>query len=211
MITRDNKISKEDYKITPLTYMHLTPPTYNLSARNFQIIQKLYQMLDYTNRGIDDVVFKYFIRAVFKEEKSSKLDFLFDLFDTNISDTIDFDEFYILIQILIAIRDKQIRQFFKANTRIVFDLIDSECLGMITQRQQRDLSFLINMNIEDVKEKFKTHDTSRNGALDYEEFKILVLDCLDNTDEQQRDQMDEEGEELSDSIDTTPESSCLLI
>lgn len=194
---------------TPISFMHLTPPSYNLSARNFQVVRKLFEMLDFTSTGIDDVVFKHFIRAIFYEEKAKELHFLFSLFDTNLSYSIDFDEFYLLIQILIAIRDNQIRQFFKANTRICFDLLDSECLGMITKREQSDLSFLLNMCISDVIKKFNDHDTSKNEALDFEEFKILVLDCLDNNGESQNSDSDE-GTELSDEGQVETSSFCQI-
>lgn len=203
-------LQKEDFYKSFLTFMHLTPPSYNLSARNYQIIRKFYQMLDYTSNGIDDVVLKQFLKKVIKNIKDEVCTFIFNLFDTNLTSTIEFDEFYLLIQILIAIRDKQIRQFFNANTKVCFDLLDSDCLGMITNRQQNELCFLLNMEKKDIKSKFESHDTSKNEALDFEEFKILVQDCLDNLDDQQKMQNDEEMP-LDDDIPTEPKSKCVIV
>lgn len=205
-------IYKDDFRRTVLSFMHLTPPSYNLSARNYQIIRKLYQMLDYTQKGLDDVVIRFFLEEVFKDKVIRKKDceFIFNLFDTNLTSTIDFDEFYLLIQILIAIRDRQIRQFFNANTRVCFDLLDSDCLGMITNRQQRELCFLLNMKKKDVIKKFNDHDTSKNEALDFEEFKILVQDCLDNADDNQKGQDDDELP-LGDDLPTEPKSNCSIV
>ncbi|KAK8875437.1 EF-hand calcium-binding domain-containing protein 9 [Tritrichomonas musculus] len=203
---------KDDFRRTVLSFMHLTPPSYNLSARNYQIIRKLYQMLDYTQKGLDDVVIRFFLEEVFKDKviKKKECEFIFNLFDTNLTSTIDFDEFYLLIQILIAIRDRQIRQFFNANTRVCFDLLDSDCLGMITNRQQRELCFLLNMDKKDVIKKFNDHDTSKNEALDFEEFKILVQDCLDNADDNQKGQDDDELP-LGDDLPTEPKSNCSIV
>lgn len=203
---------KDDFRRTVLSFMHLTPPSYNLSARNYQIIRKLYQMLDYTQKGLDDVVIRFFLEEVFKDKviRKKECEFIFNLFDTNLTSTIDFDEFYLLIQILIAIRDRQIRQFFNANTRVCFDLLDSDCLGMITNRQQRELCFLLNMDKKDVIKKFNDHDTSKNEALDFEEFKILVQDCLDNADDNQKGQDDDELP-LGDDLPTEPKSNCSIV
>lgn len=169
-------------------------------------------MLDYTQKGLDDVVIRFFLEEVFKDKVIRKKDceFIFNLFDTNLTSTIDFDEFYLLIQILIAIRDRQIRQFFNANTRVCFDLLDSDCLGMITNRQQRELCFLLNMKKKDVIKKFNDHDTSKNEALDFEEFKILVQDCLDNADDNQKGQDDDELP-LGDDLPTEPKSNCSIV
>lgn len=203
-------LQKDDFEKTVLSFMHLTPPSFNLSARNYQIIRKLYQMLDYTSNGIDDVVFKHFLKKVFKKNMDRQYEFIFNLFDTNLTSSIDFDEFYLLIQILIAIRDKKIRQFFNANTRVCFDLLDSDCLGMITNRQQKELCFLLNMEKSDIEEKFDHHDTSKNEALDFEEFKILVQDCLDNQDDQQKGNNEDEMP-LDPDIPTEPKSKCEIV
>ena len=166
-----------DFKNSPLSSIHLTPPSYNLSALNFKIIHELYKKLNYSGKGIDDIVFDIFLHKIISDEDINTTE-IFHLFDIKLNGAISFNEFYLLVQILIAIRDNQISDFFNANSRVIFDLLDEDCIGMIQIKRINSLSFLLNMHPYEIEEKFRQHDTSKNDALDYEEFKIFVLDCV---------------------------------
>ena len=169
-------------------YMHLSKPSYNLSARNFDIIHKVYDQLcggsnadgDGDGDGMDDIMFKHFINAVLKDGR--KADDMFELFDTDMGNSVDFDEFYLCVCILIAIKDNVIGHFFEANTRVCFDLLDTESLGMITKNQTKQMAIILDMTPREVMSNFEEFDTSHDEALDYEEFRLFALRCIDNKD-----------------------------
>ena len=176
-------------------YMHLSTPSYNLSAQNFHIIRRVFETLAFSKDGdsksgqtdnddasLDDVMFKAFFNAVVEPNSVVKADKVFELFDTDMGNSVDFDEFYLCVCILIAIKDNVIGHFFEANTRVCFDLLDTESLGMITKNQVAQMSILLDVDETEVARNFKEFDTSHDEALDYDEFRLFALRCIDSKD-----------------------------
>lgn len=181
-------------------YMHLSTPSYNLSAQNFYIIRRVFETLAFNKDGdsksgqgegakadgedqsLDDVMFKAFFNAVVEPNSVVKADKVFELFDTDMGNSVDFDEFYLCVCILIAIKDNVIGHFFEANTRVCFDLLDTESLGMITKNQVPQMSILLDVDESEVARNFTEFDTSHDEALDYDEFRLFALRCIDSKD-----------------------------
>jgi Ca2+-binding EF-hand superfamily protein len=75
-----------------------------LSARNVQVVQELFQALDiHNNAHIDDIQFLAFMRSV-TDLGDKEIYLLFDTFDVDCSGSIEFDEFYLLFCMLVAIK-----------------------------------------------------------------------------------------------------------
>lgn len=175
--------------------MHLSPPSYNLSARNYYIVQKIYDKLK-LDKGIDDVMFKTFLMSVW-DIKDRDPENIFTLFDTDMGNSVDFDEFYLCVCILIANRDHKMAEFFAANSRTCFDLLDTESLGMITKYQGKQLSFLLEMDEMKISKEFDEFDTSHDQALDDEEFRRFTQRCIDQNRSDASDHLDFEWSDLS--------------
>ena len=75
-----------------------------LSTRNVQIVWELFQAMDIHNqRRLDDVQFLAFMKHT-TDLSESEIYLLFDTFDVDASGAIEFDEFYLLFCMLVAIK-----------------------------------------------------------------------------------------------------------
>ncbi|KAH0791978.1 EF-hand calcium-binding domain-containing protein 9-like [Histomonas meleagridis] len=194
--------------------MHLVPPAYTLSAKDFQVVHKIYDMLNFNHLGLDDVVFGLFVSSLL-EGNSEAHQFLFDLFDTDGSNRVEFDEFYLLILILVALKDNQAIPFFAQNTRVCFDLLDIESMGMITMRQAVYLSVLLNIDKKIIDQKFIEFDTSNNNALEFDEFELFIMSVLDNTqstsNKKSKRELANQHLEEKRAMSDPPKKECILI
>jgi hypothetical protein len=181
------------FKDNLISVLHLTIPGYTLSARSFQMIKRIHQLLAveamdedasrhdrYGPTGINDVVFRHFLDSVIDVDSLIVQCDLFALFDTQRRNLIGLDEFYVLICILIAIRDKMVRPFFFANARTCFDLLDYENCGLITAKQKPFLCFVLNLSMNEIDKGFRQFEAGCGGKFGFEEFKEFGLWCLDD-------------------------------
>lgn len=91
-------------KSTFLQRFHLDPRHMLLSTRNAQIVWELFQAMDIHNqRRLDDVQFLAFMKNT-TNLSESHIYLLFDTFDVDASGAIEFDEFYLLFCMLVAIK-----------------------------------------------------------------------------------------------------------
>lgn len=111
--------------------------------------------------------------------KDSKIDTIFDIFDTDQSGRISFDEFYLLMVILIANRDQDMRHFLIKNIRTVYNLLDCNGNGTVDIKQIQYLSFLLDIDKDVIVKRFYQFDTSHNDALNFEEFELFALATLE--------------------------------
>jgi Ca2+-binding EF-hand superfamily protein len=70
---------------------------------------------------------------------------VFDMLDVDCSGTLDFDEFYLLVCILIAVQDKDEKHFIYRHSRTVFDLLDEDASGNISCDEFEKFGFLFNL------------------------------------------------------------------
>lgn len=65
-----------------------------------------------------------------------------------------------------------------AHSKTVFDLLDEDNSSTITVEEFRSLGFLFNLDNHQIHSIFKDFDISGDDALDYSEFHIFTLACI---------------------------------
>lgn len=82
------------------------------------------------------------------------------MLDVDCSGTLDFDEFYLLVCILIAVKDNDEKHFIYRHSRIVFDLLDEDASGNISCYEFETFGFLFNLQVEAMATIFTEFDVS---------------------------------------------------
>lgn len=85
---------------------------------------------------------------------------VFDMLDVDCSGTLDFDEFYLLVCILIAVQDRDEKHFIYRHSRTVFDLLDEDGSGNISCYEFETFGFLFNLQGEAMRTIFSEFDVS---------------------------------------------------
>ncbi len=65
-----------------------------------------------------------------------------------------------------------------AHSKTVFDLLDEDGSGTITVEEFQRLGFLFNLHNREIRLIFKDFDISGDDALDYSEFRMFTLACI---------------------------------
>lgn len=85
---------------------------------------------------------------------------VFDMLDVDNSGLLDFDEFYLLVCILLAVRDKQEKEFIFRHSRTVFELLDEDGSHDISAEEFEGFGFLFNFHGSAVRQIFREFDVS---------------------------------------------------
>ncbi|XP_020903964.1 EF-hand calcium-binding domain-containing protein 9 [Exaiptasia diaphana] len=162
-----------------LRYMHLDKTYCLLSGKNARIVLELFRLLDVHNEmALNDLQFLAFMR-VSTDLNESEIYKVFDMLDVDGSGTIDFDEFYLLVCILIAVQDNEEKHFIYRHSRTVFDLLDEDSSGNISSFEFETFGFMFNLQGKAIRDIFKEFDVSGDQELDYSEFKMFAMACID--------------------------------
>jgi len=136
-------------------------------------------MLDVKQIGmLDDIQFLAFLKMA-SDLSEQQIYKVFDLFDVNSSGDIDFNEFYLLTCMLVAIKDKQEKKFLFRHSRICFELLDTDNSKSISPREFETFGFLFNFGVHSIRQIFKEFDVSGDKELDYNEFRMFTFACID--------------------------------
>ncbi|XP_046853342.1 EF-hand calcium-binding domain-containing protein 9-like [Xenia sp. Carnegie-2017] len=166
-----------------LKYLHLDKTHCLLSGRAIHIILELFKCLDiHRELQLNDVQFWAFMHSSTDLSKSQIYN-VFDMLDVDCSGTLDFDEFYLLVCILIAVHDKEEKHFIYRHSRTVFDLLDEDASGNISCDEFEKFGFLFNLQGEAMRAIFSEFDVSGDHELDYSEFKMFAMACIDRQSE----------------------------
>lgn len=65
-----------------------------------------------------------------------------------------------------------------AHSKTVFELLDEDGSGAITVEEFRRLGFLFNLDNREIRFIFKDFDISGDDALDYSEFRMFTIACI---------------------------------
>eukprot|EP00163_Fabomonas_tropica_P021303 TRINITY_DN3731_c0_g1_i1.p1 TRINITY_DN3731_c0_g1~~TRINITY_DN3731_c0_g1_i1.p1 ORF type:complete len:187 (+),score=32.89 TRINITY_DN3731_c0_g1_i1:374-934(+) len=131
-----------------------------LSARNVLILREYFDALDVRNKEcLDDLQFLAFIRMNTDLSESQAYS-LFDVFDVDGSGSVDFDEFYLLVCMLIAVKDREEKKFLFHHSRTCFELLDEDGSKSISPKEFAQFSFLFNFSGRAVSRIFKEFDVS---------------------------------------------------
>ncbi|XP_074644053.1 EF-hand calcium-binding domain-containing protein 9-like [Tubulanus polymorphus] len=169
-----------------LQNLHLDKSYSLLTAKNIQILMKMFNLLDiHHTQSMNDVQFWIWMKHLVDLNKK-QIYKVFDQFDIDGSGEIDFDEFYLLNTILISIQDKQEKQFIYRHSRTVFDLMDEDGSNTISADEFENLGFLFNVAGDPVKDIFGEFDVSGDQELDYKEFKMFAMACIDRHSDLER-------------------------
>jgi Ca2+-binding EF-hand superfamily protein len=120
--------------------------------------------------ALNDVQFWAFMQ-VSTDLNKNQIYKVFDMLDVDGSGSIDFDEFYLLICILIAVQDREEKHFIYRHSRTVFDLLDEDSSGNISSFEFETFGFMFNLEGKAIREIFKDFDVSGDQVSKYDKIK----------------------------------------
>ncbi|XP_072369070.1 EF-hand calcium-binding domain-containing protein 9-like [Scyliorhinus torazame] len=158
-----------------------------MSVRNTVVLLEYFRLLDVHDRNtLNDVQFFHFLRCV-TDLSNGQIKTTFNMFDWKASGEIGFDEFYMLICIIIANKDKMEQQFLYRHSRSIFDLIDMDGGHTITPTEFYAAGFLFNIKGRAYLQMFKDYSGCGGENLTYNEFKLFIMACLDKQEKYNED------------------------
>ncbi|KAI9342584.1 hypothetical protein BDR26DRAFT_859210 [Obelidium mucronatum] len=162
-----------------LKRLHLDHTYGLLTARSALMCHQVFNLLDWRGAGsLDDVQFAAFM-AIATDLNEEHIYKVFDIFDLDRSGSVEFDEFYLLVSILVAIKDNQGKQFMYQHWRTCFEILDEDGGRTISLTEFCTLGFLFNFTPQAIKNIFKEFDVAGNQELDYSEFRLFVLAAIE--------------------------------
>jgi len=162
-----------------LQYVHLDKNYSLLSGRNLKVIYDFFTLLDvHGDNALNDVQFCAFLKSI-TDLTTTQIYKVFDMLDVDGSGSIDFNEFYLLICIVIAVQDREEKHFIYRHSRTVFDLLDEDKSGNISAEEFENFGFLFSLQGDAIREIFSEFDVSGDQNLDYTEFKMFAMECID--------------------------------
>ncbi|XP_010620617.1 EF-hand calcium-binding domain-containing protein 9 [Fukomys damarensis] len=161
--------------------------------RNVKALLEYFQLLDVHRKNtLNDVLFYHFLRYV-TNLKSKQIRMVFDMLDWNAVGEIGFEEFYLLVCILLSHQNYLEEQFMYCHSRHVFRLLDINGEQRISTSNFNTYRFLFNIKREQLREFFHDFNTTGDRHLNYKEFKIYTIFANEKSKEKQR--MEREKEE----------------
>lgn len=129
-------------------------------CRNVRIILELFRLIDvHREMALNDLQFCAFMKTA-TDLSTNQIYKVFDMLDVDGSGSMDFDEFYLLICILIAVQDNVEKNFIYRHSRTVFDLLDEDNSGNISAYEFETFGFLFNLQGEAIQTIFREFDVS---------------------------------------------------
>mmetsp|Transcript_26680 Transcript_26680/g.43628 ORF Transcript_26680/g.43628 Transcript_26680/m.43628 type:complete len:213 (+) Transcript_26680:84-722(+) len=167
---------------------HLDKKHRLLNCRGVLEVHEFFSALDIRNEGqIDDVQFLAFMQAS-TDLPESQIYKVFDMFDVDDSGYVEFDEFYLLFCMLVAIKDREEKQFMYCHSRTCFELLDEDGNKSVGIPEFMRFGFVFNFSQRATRQIFKEFDVDGSKELDYEEFRMFTLAAIDKQQEMEREQ-----------------------
>ncbi|XP_078574670.1 EF-hand calcium-binding domain-containing protein 9-like [Branchiostoma floridae x Branchiostoma japonicum] len=178
-----------------LSLMHLDKTYCLLTVRHVKIFQTYFSLLDiHGDSSLNDVQVYCFMRLV-TDLKKDEIYQLFDMLDVDGSGQLEFSEFFILICVLIAVQDHVEKQFIYRHCRTIFGLIDLDGSNTITPDEFKALTYLFDFKKRAMNEIFYEFDISGDQELDYREFRLFAMACIDKQQQIEKEML-EKAEEM---------------
>lgn len=179
-------------KSTVLNYLHLDRSFSLLTVKNTHLLLEYFRFLDVHHKEkLNDIQFYQFMRHVTNLDKRQIL-LVLDMLDQQATGYVRFQEFYLLVCILIALKDRVEKQFIFRHSKIVFEMMDEDGGGTISADEFGQYGFLFNLKDHSVRDIFFEFDVSGDEELDYKEFKMFAMACIDKQkelDEKKKEKM----------------------
>ncbi|XP_049631617.1 EF-hand calcium-binding domain-containing protein 9 [Suncus etruscus] len=157
-----------------------------LSLKNVKALMEYFHILDVHQKNtLNDVLFYHFLKHV-TNLKGSQIMRVFDLLDWNADGEIGFDQFYILVCILLAQHNNLEEQFIFRHSRPVFDLLDLDGELRIGASIFQAYNFLFNIEKQEFGEIYHDFDITGDRRLNYKEFKLFTIFFMDKYQKKQK-------------------------
>ncbi|KAM9289522.1 EF-hand calcium-binding domain-containing protein 9 [Morus bassanus] len=159
-----------------------------LSVRNTAALAEYFQILDVHQKNYKSNLQFYCFLCYVTDLNKDQIMLLFDLVDRNARGRICFNEFYMVACILLSHENHLEKQFIYQHAGPAFQLLDVDGDNMIDFNEFEAARFLFNIQKEELKKIFKDFDISGDEQLNYREFKMFAVFCID------KQQKKEEGD-----------------
>ncbi|KAI8911493.1 hypothetical protein EDD86DRAFT_245773 [Gorgonomyces haynaldii] len=154
--------------------LHLDREHGLLNAKSLLLVYELFNTLDWRKSGgLDDITFICILQHA-TDLSVRKIYKIFELFDLDGSGSVEFNEFYLLVCILVAVNDKASKNFMFRNWRTCFEILDADGSGAVSKEEFETLGFLFNFSSNAIKRIYDEFD-----ELDRDDFQLFVLAAID--------------------------------
>uniref|UniRef100_G3TM95 EF-hand calcium binding domain 9 n=2 Tax=Loxodonta africana TaxID=9785 RepID=G3TM95_LOXAF len=141
-----------------LWYLYLDKIYCLLSVRNVKALMEYFQLLDVHRKNtLNDVLFFHFLHHVTNLNRPQIM-IIFDMLDWNAVGEIGFDQFYMLVCILLSHQNHLEEQFIYRHSRPVFELLDLDGDLRISLDDLKLYNFLFNIKKQELKELYHNFD-----------------------------------------------------
>ncbi|CAH6786531.1 EF-hand calcium-binding domain-containing protein 9 [Phodopus roborovskii] len=177
-----------------LWYLYLDKIYCLLSLRNVKALMEYFHLLDAHRRNtLNDVLFFHFLHHV-TNMKITQIKMLFDMLDWTAVGEIGFDQFYVLVCIVLSHQNHLEEQFMYRHSRPVFDLLDLDGELRIGASNFEMYRFLFNIKKQELRELFHDFDITGDRLLNYKEFKLYTIFCTDKSTDRKKRRKEREEE-----------------
>uniref|UniRef100_A0A8D2D0S1 EF-hand calcium binding domain 9 n=1 Tax=Sciurus vulgaris TaxID=55149 RepID=A0A8D2D0S1_SCIVU len=164
-----------------LWYLYLDKIYCLLSLRNVKALTEYFYLLDVHRKNtLNDVLFFHFLRHI-TDLRSRQIKMVFDVLDWNATGEIGFEQFYMLVCILLSHQNHLEEQFMYRHSRPVFDLLDLHGELKVGAANFCMYRFLFNIQKQELKELFHNFDITGDRYLNYKEFKLYTIFSTDKS------------------------------
>ena len=92
---------------------------------------------------------------------------------------VEFEEFFLLICILVAVKDKMGKTFMFQNWRTCFAILDEDGSKDVSKQEFETLGFLFNFTPAAIRRIYQEFDISGKAELSYDDFELFVLAAIE--------------------------------
>ncbi|XP_007465618.1 PREDICTED: EF-hand calcium-binding domain-containing protein 9 [Lipotes vexillifer] len=169
-----------------LWYLYLDKLYCLLSVRNVKALVEYFHLLDvHRKKTLNDVLFYHFLHHV-TDLKRNQITIVFNMLDWKAVGEIGFDQFYMLVCILLAQENHLEEQFIFRHSRPVFELLDLDGELKIGPSNFHMYNFLFNIKKQQLRDLYRDFDITGDCRLNYKEFKLFTIFSMDKYQESQK-------------------------
>ncbi|XP_019801541.1 EF-hand calcium-binding domain-containing protein 9 isoform X1 [Tursiops truncatus] len=169
-----------------LWYLYLDKLYCLLSVRNVKALVEYFHLLDvHRKKTLNDVLFYHFLHHV-TDLKRNQITIVFNMLDWNAVGEIGFDQFYMLVCILLAQENHLEEQFIFRHSRPVFELLDLDGELKIGPSNFHMYNFLFKIKKQQLRDLYHDFDITGDCRLNYKEFKLFTIFSMNKYQESQK-------------------------
>nr|KAF6346436.1 EF-hand calcium binding domain 9 [Pipistrellus kuhlii] len=167
-----------------------------LSVRNVRALVEYFRLLDaHRSHTLNDVLFYHFLHHVTNWTRKQIMN-VFNMLDWEAVGEIGFDQFYMLVCIVLAHENHLEEQFIFRHSRPVFELLDLDGEMRLGAESFQKYDFLFNIKKHDLREFYRDFDITGDCHLNYKEFKLFTISTMDKYQEKQKEENENEEKSL---------------